>query len=270
MSFKLKAALVAVGLALASGHAAAANWQSPSTAGDGGDLFAVVYDKTSNDAFVLDLNVTFSQMVANGKTPAGDLSFDLGSNANFASFLSAATGADSSAPNLQYYIAGGNTNTFSYFMSDTTAPTGITGAVTTAMASPLSNWMNNSGIRAAILAGGGSAFVDASTSFNPVVSNNEFSPSWDGSLKNNQTMAAGINNPLFWYQVTKAAGSPLAAATLSQYGDAAGAATWMLKQDGSSYTLAYNVPAVPEPGTWALMAAGLLFVAGMARRRTSV
>jgi hypothetical protein len=35
----------------------------------------------------------------------------------------------------------------------------------------------------------------------------------------------------------------------------------------TSFTAQYNVAAVPEPGTWALLATGLVAVAGVARRR---
>jgi hypothetical protein len=52
--------------------------------------------------------------------------------------------------------------------------------------------------------------------------------------------------------------------TVIPFGNAAGLATWTLAQDG---TLTYALAPVPEPGTWAMLLAGLLGLFAIARRR---
>lgn len=54
--------------------------------------------------------------------------------------------------------------------------------------------------------------------------------------------------------------------TVIPFRNAAGLATWTLAQDG---TLTYALAPVPEPGTWAMLLAGLLGLFAVARRRIS-
>jgi hypothetical protein len=75
---------------------------------------------------------------------------------------------------------------------------------------------------------------------------------------------ANVGESQNFYYITGRPSSTIAAA---QFGNAIGAAKWSFAADGKGgFDLSYTAP-VPEPGTWAMMAAGLVGLGAFARRR---
>lgn len=80
---------------------------------------------------------------------------------------------------------------------------------------------------------------------------------WAGGATFSTT--AGLDTALSFYQLGQNGASLVAKIAAVGYGQ-----QWLLGSDG---TLTYGVAPIPEPGTWAMLAAGLLAAGGMVRRR---
>lgn len=80
----------------------------------------------------------------------------------------------------------------------------------------------------------------------------------------NNITAAGYGTSFFYYVQQNTAGGSATPFSLTPFANAAGQATWSLDPAG---TLTYSIAAVPEPSTWVMLAAGLLGLFGVARRR---
>ena len=88
--------------------------------------------------------------------------------------------------------------------------------------------------------------------------------SWKGFAQYVST--GSVNSALPFYLLSRTVpGTASATATLAQYGVAANPGLWTVNFAGNY--IQYEVAAIPEPGTWAMLTAGLLAVAGVARRR---
>jgi len=257
MSLKLKAIATAIGIALASGSATAANWASSGTGN--GELFAVIYDSVTKDSYIKDLSLTFSDLATNGSTAGYSLSYSISNDSNYTSFASA-VGASAS---LYYYVVAGNDVGHSYELTGAASPTLATNKnITVNTMAQLGAWMANNDLRTALSATG-STWTTPSTSYNPENSG-QFTDTWNSLLKSTSSMAAAINTATSFWTLSRSSSNNAGTPTTTQFASTYGAATWDLVQDASgNVTLSYSVP-VPEPGTWALMALGL---AGVAIRR---
>ena len=256
--------LAALLLAVIAGPAAAANWQSSGTGN--GELFAVIYDSVTHDSYIKDLNLTYSDLATNGSTAGYSLSYNISADSTYGSFLSA-VGASAS---LYYYVIAGDDVGRNYQFTSAVTPllSPNKNVSVNNLGATLQGWMSNDALYSAITgSAAGSVWTTPSVSYNP---GNALAigDQWNGSLLST-SMAAAINTATSFWTVSRSNSNNALAPKETQFGSAAGAAIWNLARDASgNVTLSYSVP-VPEPGTWALMAIGLLLLAGVARRRAS-
>lgn len=234
MAFKFKALVAAAALAAIAGQASAA--LTLPTASTPSDLLFYAYNLSSGNSFVFDLG---------SGSGVSTLNQDITGSA-WTSYMTAEGGDLSSTTWGLAYAVGSNAAT-SLWGTTVTAGAAIDSESSTKMSSGrtvMINYLKNTALTGA----GQSDFETGSASSNFQYG---FSNSWGGNAVFTTDNAVGT--AASFYTVTAATSA--AGGTLIASG---------IKFDGTT------VAAVPEPESYAMMAAGLLMIGAIARRRRSV
>lgn len=268
---KLKLIAAASGIAL-SGLASAAI--APYTSGNG-ELYLAVQDPVAQVSFVLDLGIRFDDFFVSGQQLGASFTWNVAADSNWASFLAVASArnwsvlaGDSTGNNnpgqirLLSTITNNGTKAQQEALIETTTNGNFSNGIGAAQAGNFFSAINNTGThipQADFSVNGSSvnAITDAGASYFGETGGT--GPTLNGNARWNSSNAIGtVSN---FYYVTRS-GSATGGFVLSTPFQADGFyGEWAFNGEQLTYTL------VPEPGTYAMMALGLLVLGLYANRR---
>lgn len=235
-----------------------------------GTLFFNAYDPDAGVSFVKALDVNFLGFLAPQASPVAK-SYDLSTDADWTTFLSSVT-----VSSVQWNVvaldsrpvAGTSIDGARYLTTSATDPTVIANIRNSqlkqfgprvfsyiATSNALLDTINQSAVHAK-----DSDTDDAYFGYG-------FQDNWGGAAGDNLDSTAAIGESQAFYQLSLRSTPTLGTFNLARVVATPYAQTWTLGTDG---VLSYGSTApIPEPGTWALTALGLIGVGFAARRRAS-
>lgn len=290
---KLTTISSAVLLIAASGSASAMiTYNSATTPNGPAEIFVDVFSSSAGISYALDLGAPLNLSTSGGtysldptlqdSGPTSDwskagtkLRWDLSNDAAWATFKGT-SGVSAATASFDVKAIDGRTGAAIYGALTTVG----SGDVTTTNNQTLNNYkqvaigglVDGVNTLAGMAAANGSTTATNTTGGAPGFQgyyDNGSGTQWHGFASYDSS--GSVNTALPFYYLSRAAGGTSAAAIVAQYGDnttgtlVPGLWTVNFAQNYVQYEVA-AVP-VPEPGTWAMMVAGVLAVAGIARRR---